>query len=117
MSDSKGTRLAVSRRDVRRRLTTWWSMARDKERIFRINDEIAALRRDEHLAFEELIMLGHLDDDAQREAAVSGNPMDAAEARDTAGDVARMERHVQALRAARERLERKRDGMLEKLSS
>jgi hypothetical protein len=92
-------------------------MARDKERIFRINDEIAALRRDEYLAFEELIMLGHLDDDAQREAAVSGNPMDAAEARDTAGDVARMERHVQALRAARERLERKRDGMLEKLSS
>jgi len=28
-----------------------------------------------------------------------------------------MDRHVRALRAARERLERKRDGMLEKLSS
>ena len=92
-------------------------MARDKERIFRINDEIAALRRDEHLAFEELIMLGHLDDDAQREAAVSGNPMDVAEARDTAFVLDEGERHVQALRAARERLERKRDGMLEKLSS
>ena len=87
-------------------------MARREERIFRINDEIAALRRDEHLAFEEQIMLGHLDDDAQRDAATSGSLLDAAEARETAGDVARMQRHVADLRAARERLEQKRDQML-----
>jgi hypothetical protein len=87
-----------------------------EERIFRINDEIAALRRDEYLASEELIMLGHLDDDAQRDAAVSGSPIDAADARETAGDVARMERHVADLRAAREHLEHKRDRMLEKFS-
>lgn len=91
-------------------------MERRTERLFRINDEISALRRDEYLASEELIMLGHLDDDAQRDAAVSGNPLDAQDARETTGDVARMERHVQALRAARERLERKRDHMLETLS-
>ena len=72
-------------------------MGRRKERLFRINDEIAALRRDEYCAFEELIMLGHLDDDAQRDAAVSGSPLDAADARETAGDVARMERHVARL--------------------
>jgi len=87
-------------------------MARREERIFRINDEIAALRRDEHLAFEEQIMLGHLDDDAQRDAATSGSPLDAAEARETAGDVARMQGHVADLRAAREGLEQKRDQML-----
>ena len=93
------------------------SMARREERIFRINDEIAALRRDEYLAFEELIMLGHLDDDAQRDAATSGSYLDAAEARETAGDVARMRRHVADLRVARERLETKRDKMLRDLGA
>ena len=92
-------------------------MARREERIFRLNDEIAALRRDEYLAFEESIMLGHLDDDAQRDAATSGNALDAAEARETAGDLARMQRHIQDLRAARVRLERKRDQMLEGLDA
>ncbi|MGB5187985.1 MAG: hypothetical protein WBO84_12770 [Acidimicrobiia bacterium] len=91
-------------------------MGQRAERIFRINDEIAALRRDEYLAFEELVMLGHLDDDARRNAAVSGSLIDAADARESAGDVARMERHVRALRAARERLEHQRDQMLDKLS-
>jgi len=91
-------------------------MRQRAERVFQINDEIASLHRDEYLAFEELIMLGHLDEDAQRDAATSGSPLDAAEARETAGDVARMQRHVADLRAARERLEHKRDHMLEDLS-
>lgn len=91
-------------------------MERRTERLFRINDEISALRRDEYLASEELIMLGHLDDDAQRDAAVSGSPLDAQDARETAGDVERMERHVNALRSTRERLEHKRDQMLADLS-
>ncbi len=92
-------------------------MGRREERLFRINDEIAALRRDEHLAFEELIVLGHLDDDARRDAATSGSPLDAADERETSGDVARMERHVDELRAARESLEAKRDRMMRKLGS
>jgi hypothetical protein len=91
-------------------------MGRREERLFRINDEIAALRRDEHYASEELIMLGHLNDDAQRDAA-GGTYLDAADARETAGDVARMERHIAGLRSARERLERKREKMLAKLST
>ena len=91
-------------------------MEQRTERLFRINDEISALRRDEYCAFEELIMLGHLDDDAQRDAAVSGSLLGSADARATAGDVTRMERHVSALRAARERLERKRDQMQERFS-
>jgi hypothetical protein len=73
-------------------------MGRREERIFRINDEIAALVRDEHHAHEELIVLGHLDDDARRDAAVSDSPIDAADARATTGDVARMERHVKSSR-------------------
>jgi len=91
-------------------------MGRREERLFRINDEIAALHRDEHYAYEELIMLGHLNDDAQRDAA-GGSLLDAADARETAGDVERMERHVAELRSARERLEQRRDQMLAKLKS
>jgi len=94
----------------------WWNVGRREERLFRLNDEIAALRRDEHNAYEELIMLGHLNDDAQRDAA-GGSYLEAADARETAGDVARMERHVAELQSARERLERKRDQMLTKLGS
>lgn len=90
-------------------------MSRREERIFRINDEIAALHRDEYLAFEELIMLGHINDDAQRDSATSGNPRDAVEARETEGDVVRMKRHVADLRTARERLEQKRDQLLQQL--
>jgi hypothetical protein len=91
-------------------------MGRREERIFRLNDEIRALRRDEELAAEELIMLQHLDDDAQRDAAVSSNPLDRADARETAGDVARMRVHIADLADDRERLERKRDHLLEKLA-
>ena len=92
-------------------------MGRREERLFRINDEIAALRRDEYHAREELIVLGHLDDDAQRDAAVSGRTIDVADARETAADVARMDRHVRDIQAALERLERKRDRMMARLGS
>ena len=92
-------------------------MGRREERLFRINDEIAALRRDEYRAREELIMLGHLDDDARRDAAVSGQIVDAADARETAADVARMEQHVGDIQTALGRLERRRDRMMAKLGS
>ena len=98
-------------------MEVWWNMGRREERLFRINDEIAALRSDEYHAYEELIMLGHLDDDAQRDVAAYGTPMDAADARVTSGDVARMQRHVAELQSARERLEHKRDEMLAKLTN
>jgi len=90
-------------------------MGRREERIFRLNDEIRALQRDEDLAAEELIMVQHLDDDAQRDAAVYDAPMDRADARETSGDVARMEVHIVNLRRERERLERKRDRLIERL--
>jgi hypothetical protein len=91
-------------------------MGRREERIFRLNDEIRSLVRDEELAAEELIMLQHLDDDAQRDLATYDQPMDRADAKETSGDVDRMEQHIVDLRRARERMEDKRDRLLDKLS-
>jgi len=90
-------------------------MARREERLFRMSDEITALRRDEDLAVEELIMLRHLDDDAQRDAAAYDTPMDRVDAKETSGDVARMERHITELRRTRASLEAKRDRLLRRL--
>ena len=90
-------------------------MGRREERIFRLNDEIRDLMRDEDLAAEELIMLQHLDDDAQRDVATYDQPMDRADANETSGDVARMESHIVDLRRARDRVETKRDRLTMRL--
>lgn len=89
-------------------------MKRAEGRIFRLNDQIAALRADEVRAAAELEILQHLDDDAQRDAA-GGSAMDRADARETAGDVERMRRHVASLHETRLRLEAQRDRLLERL--
>ncbi len=90
-------------------------MGRIEQRLFRLNDEIAALRRDEERVAEELNVHRHLDDDAQRDAAVSNSPIDRADARDTAADVARFESALAALQRQREKLEAKREKLLAKL--
>ncbi len=90
-------------------------MGRREERIFRLNDEIRALMHSEDLAAEELIMLEHLDDDAQRDLATYDQPMDRADAKETSGDVERMQQHVEDLRSEREKLESKRDRLLKKI--
>lgn len=91
-------------------------MKRIERRLFRLIDEIAALQRAEELAAEELHYHRHLNDDTQRDAMVSGNPIDRADARETASDVARFEKHIDDLRAQRVKLEGKRDRLLGKLS-
>lgn len=90
-------------------------MKRIERKLFQIGDEIGAIEEAERLAKEELIYHQHLNDDAQRDAAVSGNPIDRADARETAGDVDRFERHLSNLRIQRERLETKRKRLLTKL--
>jgi hypothetical protein len=90
-------------------------MRRIERRLFRINDAIAALLRDERLADEELNFHRHIDDDTQRDASVSGHPIDKADARETAGDVRRFELHVAQLRRKRALLEMKRDKLIKKL--
>jgi hypothetical protein len=90
-------------------------MSRRTERLFRITDEIARLDEEIRLTAEELAMLRHIDDDAQRDAAVSDSPLDRDDARVTAGDVARFERAVQSLSAKRAKLDTKRRKLLEHL--
>ena len=55
------------------------------------NGLMAAVFADRAQVAEELQVHRHIDEDAQRDAAVSGNPLDRADARETAGDVARFE--------------------------
>ena len=90
-------------------------MKRIERKLFHLGDEIGAIEEAERLAREELIYHQHLNDDAQRDAAVSGNPIDRADARETAGDVDRFERHLSNLRTQRERLEDRRRRLLDKL--
>lgn len=90
-------------------------MKRIERRLFKISDEIAALQQAEQLAAEELNYHRHLNDDTQRDAAVSSSPFDRADARGTASDVARFERHIDDLKAKRARLEARRSRLLTRL--
>ena len=67
------------------------------------------------LAREELVYHDHLNDDAQRDAAVSDSPIDRADARETAGDVARMKTHIARLERERNRMEKRRQRLLSRL--
>ena len=84
-------------------------------RLFRLNDRLARLAEDERLAAAELEVHRHLDDDARRDAAVSGSPVDREDARDTAADVARFGRLLAGFQEKRKRLEAKRDRLLARL--
>lgn len=90
-------------------------MRRAEKRLFTIADRLAAIEREVHLAREELIYHQHLDDDARRDAAVSGNPIDRADARETSSDVARFERLIARLESEKQRLLERRSRLLEKL--
>jgi len=89
-------------------------IGRLERRLLRLNDQIAALERQEHLAFEELNMHRHLDDDAQRDAAVGG-ALERADSRETAADVSRFEEVVADLGAKRRKLAEKRDRLTARL--
>jgi len=90
-------------------------MALLHRRLFRLNERLGRLAEDERLAAAELEVHRHLDDDARRDAAVSGNPIDREDARDTAADVARFRRLLADLGEKRRRLEAKRDRLLARL--
>ena len=90
-------------------------MRRIERRLFRLHDEIEAIQRDERLVEEELTYHRHLNDDTQRDAAVSDHPIDRADARETSGDVRRFELNLAQLRRKRAVLETKRDRLVKKL--
>jgi hypothetical protein len=83
-------------------------------RIFRLNDKIEAIEREERLVTAELEYHRSINDDAQRDAAV-GNYIDREEAGLTAADVRRFEKTLDDLGAKRDRLNHKRDLMLSRL--
>jgi uncharacterized membrane protein YccC len=89
-------------------------VGRVERKLFQINDEIARLRKAIRLTQEELGVLQHLDDDAQRDAAVGG-PIERDDARATSADVARFEAVVAALQTRIGRLQEKRADLLAKL--
>ncbi len=91
-------------------------MKRTERTLFRLGDEIAALDQAIHLAREELIFHDHLNDDAQRDAAVSESSIDRSEARETAGDVVRMQAHIAGLEKRRAKLDHKRNRLLDRLA-
>lgn len=87
-----------------------------ERRILRLNDDLAKLRSERELVAEELRFHQHLNDDAQRDAAVSEHPLDRSDARATGSDVARFERSLSDLDDRLDRLAAKRDKLLGKLA-
>jgi hypothetical protein len=90
-------------------------MRRIERRLFVINDEIESLEESLRLVEEELTFHQHLNDDAQRDAVVSGNPLDRSDARQTGGDVRRFERNLMQVRQRKAALQAKRDRLVKRL--
>jgi hypothetical protein len=89
-------------------------MTRLERRLLAIVDEVERLRRELHLAREELRIHEHLDDDARRDASVGG-PIEREDARITGSDVDRFRRLADHLEDRIARLEEKRLRLLERL--
>ena len=81
-------------------------------KLFRINDRIQSLVAERDQVREELEFHRHIDDDARRDAEVSGARSDRLEAGATSADVRRFERRLRDIERDLEKLERKRDALL-----
>jgi hypothetical protein len=62
-------------------------------------------------------MLQHIDDDAERDAAVSGSYDDRAEAKRTGADVVRMDKQIARMERTRIKLVAKRERLMQKLAA
>jgi hypothetical protein len=92
-------------------------MANTLDRIKGITAQIAVLDAQIGQSLEEMSMLQHIDDDAQRDASVTDNYEDRAEAKMTRSDVARMSKQITNLEKDRTRLVTTRDKLIAKLAS
>lgn len=88
---------------------------RAERKILAINDSLAELVEERRLVAEELVYHRHLDDDAQRDAAV-GDAEDRALAYETANDVRRFERVLAGIDKKIEDLQAKRTKLLGRLA-
>ncbi len=90
-------------------------MGRIENKLFRIADELLALNEEDALVAAELEYHRSLNDDAQRDAVVSGANVDRLEASATAKDVVRFRRRLAQIDLRRRKLEAKRAVLLDKL--
>jgi hypothetical protein len=90
-------------------------MRRAERRLFKLNEELARLRREEELTRGELGMHSHLLDDFQRDAAVTDAPADRADARASAKDVARLHGALEAVQRKIAQVEATRSRLLARL--
>ena len=95
-------------------MTRIGQVKRVHRKLFRLNEEIAALQAEAGQVAAELEYHRSINDDAQRDAAV-GNYIDREEAGLTRADVRRFERTLSDLETQRARLTAKRDKLLAKL--
>jgi hypothetical protein len=86
-----------------------------ESKLFRLSERIIELRQQESVTSAELDMLRSLDDDFQRDAAVSGHPSDRSDALRAHADVERFERVLAGLTARRAKLESRREALLARL--
>jgi hypothetical protein len=86
-----------------------------ERRLRKISQEIERLRREEELTAGELGMHQHLADDAVRDSVVSDEPIERAEARQTGKDVARLRSALTSVRKKIERLNARRERLLDRL--
>jgi predicted component of type VI protein secretion system len=88
---------------------------RTERRLFKLNEDLARLRREEELTLGELTMHAHLHDDDIRDAVVSDAPGDRADARQSAKDVDRLQGALESVRSRIGRVKRQRADLLAKL--
>jgi predicted component of type VI protein secretion system len=85
---------------------------RTERRLFKLNEELTRLRREEELTRGELEMHSHLFDDFERDAVVSDAPSDRADARQSSKDVDRLQGALESVRVKIERTEHRRAELL-----
>ena len=84
-------------------------------KLLRITDRMQALNAERGQVSSELVFHRHINEDAQRDAAVSETNEDRLEATATAADVRRFEKRLRDIDRELEKLERKRQSLLAKL--
>lgn len=87
-------------------------MRRIERKLFRINDQLQRLAKERSLIEAELEALRHLDDDAQRDAQLG---YDRLEATATRNDVRRFKRAQTTISAQEDRLRQRRERLLGRL--
>ena len=90
-------------------------MGRLERRLLTITDQLNDLEEEQRLLQEELAYHRSLADDAARDAAVFGDPIERENAAMTSADVRRFEKRLERITARREKLHATRTRLMGKL--